>query len=94
MREVIKALPDVEQASVASAVDRLKRTCRMLTIASLVCACATPQNTVETYPERELARQLLARDVSELKDRHGDQFNDLKIVGFDPARVMSSHGRP
>ena len=63
----------------------MKRTCLMLTVASLVCACATPQNTVETYPGRELARQLLARDASELKDRHGDQFNDLKIVGWlDP----------
>lgn len=68
----------------------MKRTCLMLTVASLVCACATPQNTVETYPERELARQLLARDARELKDQHGDQFNDLKIVGFDPARVTSS----
>jgi len=59
-------------------------------VASLVCACATPQNTVETYPERELARQLIARDAKESKDQHGDQFNDLKIVGFDPARVTSS----
>jgi hypothetical protein len=67
----------------------MKRTCLMLTLASLVCACATPQNTVETYPERELARQLLARDAR-AKDQHGDQFNDLKIVGFDPARVTSS----
>jgi hypothetical protein len=62
----------------------------MLAVAAFVCACATPQNTVETYPGRELARQLLARDASELKDQHGDQFNDLKIVGFDPARVTSS----
>jgi hypothetical protein len=68
----------------------MKRTSLMLTVASMVCACATPQNTVETYPGRELARQLLARDARELKDQHGDQFNDLKIVGFDPARVTSS----
>ncbi len=68
----------------------MKRTCLVLTVASLVCGCATPQNTVETYPERELARQLLARNARELKDQHGDQFNDLKIVGFDPARVTSS----
>jgi hypothetical protein len=61
------------------------RTCLMLTVVSLVSACATPQNTVETYPGRELAPQLLARDASELKDQHGDQFNDLKIVGFDPS---------
>jgi hypothetical protein len=62
----------------------------MLTVVSLVCACATPQKTVETYPERELARKVLARNASELKDQHGDQFNDLKIVGYDPARVRSS----
>ena len=62
----------------------------LLTVSSLVCACATPQNTVATYPERESARQLLARDAIELKDQHEDHFNDLKIVGFDPARVTSS----
>ena len=60
----------------------------LLVVASLVCACATPQNTAEPYPEREVARQSLPRDARELKE--GDQFTDLKIVGFDPARVTSS----
>ncbi len=68
----------------------MKRTCLMLTVASLVCACATPQKTVETYPELELARKVLVRNASELKDQRGSQFNDLKIVGYDPARVRSS----
>jgi hypothetical protein len=68
----------------------MKRICLMLIVASLVCACATPQKAVETSPELVLARNILAPNASELKDQHDDQFNDLKIVAYDPSRVRSS----
>ncbi len=61
----------------------MKRTCLMLTVASLVCACATPQNTVETYPGRELARPLEWGPLLEARYEHTFSGNKrtIKIVG-------------